>query len=132
MSLVRTNHVGHLRDVRRLIVTMSRARLGLYAPPLAPREPRLGKKHPWVGCLAPGVWSASRVKSRLLSWSLVTQIMVSLLLISCSYLPGSRAVPLTASLHVRQPSPSANGIRPISLLRISLLRLLDSNLSQTL
>lgn len=30
VSLVRTNHVGHLRDVRRLIVTMSRARLGLY------------------------------------------------------------------------------------------------------
>lgn len=30
MSLVRTRHVGHLRDVRRLIVAMSRARLGLY------------------------------------------------------------------------------------------------------
>jgi len=30
VSLVRTQHVGHLRDVRRLIVTMSRARLGLY------------------------------------------------------------------------------------------------------
>uniref|UniRef100_H2ZD58 Intron-binding protein aquarius n=1 Tax=Ciona savignyi TaxID=51511 RepID=H2ZD58_CIOSA len=31
LSLVRTKHVGHLRDVRRLIVAMSRARLGLYA-----------------------------------------------------------------------------------------------------
>jgi len=30
VSLVRTNHVGHIRDVRRLVVTMSRARLGLY------------------------------------------------------------------------------------------------------
>ena len=30
LSLVRTKHVGHLRDVRRLIVAMSRARLGLY------------------------------------------------------------------------------------------------------
>ncbi|CAC5409596.1 AQR [Mytilus coruscus] len=31
LSLVRTKTVGHLRDVRRLIVAMSRARLGLYA-----------------------------------------------------------------------------------------------------
>ena len=30
ISLVRTKHVGHLRDVRRLVVAMSRARLGLY------------------------------------------------------------------------------------------------------
>ena len=30
LSLVRTYHVGHLRDVRRLVVAMSRARLGLY------------------------------------------------------------------------------------------------------
>ena len=30
LSLVRTKHVGHLRDVRRLIVALSRARLGLY------------------------------------------------------------------------------------------------------
>ncbi|KAJ3149275.1 hypothetical protein HDU86_006998 [Geranomyces michiganensis] len=30
LSLVRTKSVGHLRDVRRLIVAMSRARLGLY------------------------------------------------------------------------------------------------------
>lgn len=30
VSLVRTQNVGHLRDVRRLVVTMSRARLGLY------------------------------------------------------------------------------------------------------
>jgi len=30
VSLVRTAHVGHLRDVRRLIVSMSRSRLGLY------------------------------------------------------------------------------------------------------
>jgi len=30
VSLVRTEHVGHLRDVRRLIVSMSRARFGLY------------------------------------------------------------------------------------------------------
>ena len=30
LSLVRTRHVGHLRDVRRIIVAMSRARLGLY------------------------------------------------------------------------------------------------------
>ena len=27
---MRTNHVGHLRDVRRLVVALSRARLGLY------------------------------------------------------------------------------------------------------
>merc|ERR1712232_1275907 len=30
VSLVRTQSVGHVRDVRRLVVTMSRARLGLY------------------------------------------------------------------------------------------------------
>jgi intron-binding protein aquarius len=30
LSLVRTKNIGHLRDVRRLIVAMSRARLGLY------------------------------------------------------------------------------------------------------
>ena len=30
LSLVRTKAVGHFRDVRRLIVAMSRARLGLY------------------------------------------------------------------------------------------------------
>ncbi|OAF67546.1 hypothetical protein A3Q56_04718, partial [Intoshia linei] len=30
LSLVKTKYVGHLRDVRRLIVAMSRARLGLY------------------------------------------------------------------------------------------------------
>ena len=30
LSLVRTGSVGHLRDVRRLVVAMSRARLGLY------------------------------------------------------------------------------------------------------
>lgn len=30
LSLVRTNSVGHLRDIRRLVVAVSRARLGLY------------------------------------------------------------------------------------------------------
>lgn len=30
VSLVRTSHVGHLRDIRRLVVTMSRAKFGLY------------------------------------------------------------------------------------------------------
>lgn len=30
LSLVRTKDVGHLRDVRRLVVSVSRARLGLY------------------------------------------------------------------------------------------------------
>lgn len=30
LSLVRTRFVGHLRDVRRLVVAMSRSRLGLY------------------------------------------------------------------------------------------------------
>lgn len=30
LSLVRTRHIGHIRDVRRLVVAMSRARLGLY------------------------------------------------------------------------------------------------------
>ena len=30
LSLVRTKNIGHLRDVRRLVVAMSRARLGLY------------------------------------------------------------------------------------------------------
>lgn len=30
VSLVRSRAVGHLRDVRRLVVAMSRARLGLY------------------------------------------------------------------------------------------------------
>lgn len=30
LSLVRTEHVGHLRDIRRLVVAVSRSRLGLY------------------------------------------------------------------------------------------------------
>ncbi|CAN0400739.1 unnamed protein product, partial [Scytosiphon promiscuus] len=30
LSLVRTRTVGHVRDVRRLVVALSRARLGLY------------------------------------------------------------------------------------------------------
>ena len=30
LSLVRTEHVGHLRDIRRLVVALSRARLGMY------------------------------------------------------------------------------------------------------
>ena len=30
LSLVRTNRIGHIRDVRRLVVALSRARLGLY------------------------------------------------------------------------------------------------------
>jgi len=30
LSLVRTKTVGHLRDIRRLVVAMSRAKLGLY------------------------------------------------------------------------------------------------------
>ncbi|GMI02898.1 hypothetical protein TrVE_jg11448 [Triparma verrucosa] len=30
LSLVRTKHIGHLRDVRRLVVALSRAKLGLY------------------------------------------------------------------------------------------------------
>ena len=30
LSLVRTKHVGHIRDVRRLVVALSRAKLGLY------------------------------------------------------------------------------------------------------
>jgi intron-binding protein aquarius len=30
LSLVRSRVVGHLRDVRRLVVALSRARLGLY------------------------------------------------------------------------------------------------------
>ena len=30
LSLVRTRAVGHIRDVRRLVVAMSRSRLGLY------------------------------------------------------------------------------------------------------
>jgi len=30
LSLVRSRHIGHIRDIRRLIVAMSRARLGLY------------------------------------------------------------------------------------------------------
>ena len=30
LSLVRTESVGHIRDVRRLVVALSRARLGLY------------------------------------------------------------------------------------------------------
>ncbi|CAB9509258.1 Intron-binding protein aquarius [Seminavis robusta] len=30
LSLVRTHHVGHIRDIRRLVVAVSRSRLGLY------------------------------------------------------------------------------------------------------
>lgn len=54
LSLVRTKAVGHLRDVRRLIVALSRARLGLYifgrwdlfkkCPELAPAFAKLAIK----------------------------------------------------------------------------------------
>ncbi|KAI8808929.1 intron-binding protein aquarius-like protein [Cladochytrium replicatum] len=57
LSLVRTKTVGHLRDVRRLIVAMSRARLGLYifcrvklfadCVELRPVFERLVEKRPW-------------------------------------------------------------------------------------
>ena len=30
LSLVRSKHVGHLRDIRRLVVALSRARMGMY------------------------------------------------------------------------------------------------------
>jgi len=30
LSLVRTDHIGHIRDIRRLVVAVSRSRLGLY------------------------------------------------------------------------------------------------------
>ena len=41
LSLVRTNAVGHLRDVRRLVVAVSRARLGLYV---------FGRRQVFDGC----------------------------------------------------------------------------------
>ncbi|KAI9307123.1 P-loop containing nucleoside triphosphate hydrolase protein [Cunninghamella echinulata] len=41
LSLVRTKTVGHIRDVRRLIVAMSRARLGLYV---------FGRRHLFENC----------------------------------------------------------------------------------
>jgi len=42
LSLVRTRSVGHIRDVRRLVVAMSRARLGLFV---------LGRESLFSGCL---------------------------------------------------------------------------------
>lgn len=42
LSLVRTRMVGHLRDIRRLVVAMSRGRLGLYI---------LGRKQLFNRCL---------------------------------------------------------------------------------
>ena len=41
LSLVRTQNVGHLRDIRRLVVAVSRARLGLYV---------LGRQSLFQGC----------------------------------------------------------------------------------
>eukprot|EP00128_Syssomonas_multiformis_P000540 Colp12_sorted_trinity150504_noHs@30112 len=41
LSLVRTEAVGHLRDIRRLVVALSRARLGLYV---------FGKSELFAGC----------------------------------------------------------------------------------
>lgn len=41
LSLVRTQSVGHLRDIRRLVVAVSRARLGLYV---------LGRQSLFAGC----------------------------------------------------------------------------------
>ena len=54
LSLVRTRAVGHLRDVRRLVVAMSRARLGLYI---------FGRAHLFSQCyeLQPTFRSASRL-----------------------------------------------------------------------
>lgn len=42
LSLVRTKTVGHLRDIRRLVVAVSRARLGLY---VVCREKVFGQSH---------------------------------------------------------------------------------------
>jgi intron-binding protein aquarius len=42
LSLVRTKLIGHLRDIRRLVVAMSRGRLGLYI---------LGRKQLFSRCL---------------------------------------------------------------------------------
>jgi hypothetical protein len=52
LSLVRTRAIGHIRDVRRLVVAMSRARLGLYVFCRQVRlrawanRPNSGKKNP--------------------------------------------------------------------------------------
>lgn len=42
LSLTRTAHIGYLRDVRRLTVALSRARLGLYV---------LGSRHVFESCI---------------------------------------------------------------------------------
>jgi intron-binding protein aquarius len=42
LSLVRTESIGHLRDVRRLVVAVSRARLGLY---VFCRQPLFASSH---------------------------------------------------------------------------------------
>ncbi|CAO4382503.1 unnamed protein product [Caenorhabditis nigoni] len=42
LSLVRTRNIGHIRDVRRLVVALSRARLGLYV---------LGRSKVFMDCL---------------------------------------------------------------------------------
>ena len=44
--MVRTKRVGHIRDVRRLIVAMSRARLGLYVFCRADLFGRCAELHP--------------------------------------------------------------------------------------
>ena len=64
LSLVRTRAVGHIRDVRRLVVALSRARLGLYVfgraalfaqcYELAPAMARLLSRPTAAPCLVPG------------------------------------------------------------------------------
>jgi intron-binding protein aquarius len=71
LSLVRTRVVGHLRDVRRLVVALSRARLGLYV---------FGRQELFANCfeLAPAF-------SRLLERP--TQVSLGVLLVESIALP---------------------------------------------
>ena len=65
LSLVRTRAVGHLRDPRRLVVAMSRARLGLYVFGRAQLFAGCYELQPTFKCAAP---SAFVLRRGMLAW----------------------------------------------------------------
>uniref|UniRef100_A0A7E4VRV5 Intron-binding protein aquarius n=1 Tax=Panagrellus redivivus TaxID=6233 RepID=A0A7E4VRV5_PANRE len=82
LSLVRTEFVGHIRDVRRLVVALSRARLGLYVlgrfalfrtcSELAPALRLLSQKPKELQLLPSELYGAERIASDALPDPLVT------------------------------------------------------------
>jgi hypothetical protein len=93
LSLVRTRTVGHLRDVRRLVVAMSRARLGLYV---------FARKELFQNCYElMSTFNQLLLKPTQLQLVLVSACSLSL---ARSSLPPARLLMLPCSLSSHRPS----------------------------